>query len=297
LGIQTNLINLYSNNLSAVATQAALIAGFSFSAVIATNSADNTDDVEVIALSYFYYVFFTICLVTALFILSQATIVVMFGPTLALKGATDDAVKFAAAHMMNQQLIILRAAFVSITSLFVGSCILCWANYPYGIATLCTVVYLVSYHYLVKEGYAAYRIFVPEDSSAFVEPLLDANGAVIAGGTNNTAASSSSPSFRLMTSSNTEAKDDAQAEKAAAANANLQQAQEVRTRNVCHSIKCHHSFLQATKLKIKATIWKRQSVEDGGLFVKYYGVLEKGRLDLYYKEKVVFKLIKYHNFT
>lgn len=56
-------------------------------------------------------------------------------------------------------------------------------------------------------------------------------------------------------------------------------------------------FLQATKLKIKATIWKRQSVEDGGLFVKYYGVLEKGRLDLYYKEKVVFKFINCHNFT
>jgi len=34
LGIQTNLINLYSSNLSAIATQAALIAGFSFTAVI-----------------------------------------------------------------------------------------------------------------------------------------------------------------------------------------------------------------------------------------------------------------------
>lgn len=234
MGIQTNLINLYSNNLSAVATQAALIAGFSFSAVIATNSANNTDDVEVIALSYFYYVFFTICLVTALFILSQATIVVMFGPTLALKGATDDAVKFAAAHMMNQQLIILRAAYVSITSLFVGSCILCWANYPVGIATLCTIVYLVSYYYLVMEGYAAYRIFVPEDSNAFVEPLMDANGTVIAGGPSSSGGiSASTPSFRLMTSSTMEAKDDAQAEKVAAINANLQQAQEVR--NLLHA--------------------------------------------------------------
>lgn len=42
---------------------------------------------------------------------------------------------------------------------------------------------------------------------------------------------------------------------------------------------------EATKLKVKAVLWKRQSIEDGGLFVKYYGVLEKGRLDLYYKEK------------
>ena len=42
---------------------------------------------------------------------------------------------------------------------------------------------------------------------------------------------------------------------------------------------------EATKLKLKGNIWKRQPIEDGGLFVKYYGVLEKGRLDLYYREK------------
>ena len=33
LSIQTNLIQLYSNNLSAIGTQAALIAGFAFTAV------------------------------------------------------------------------------------------------------------------------------------------------------------------------------------------------------------------------------------------------------------------------
>jgi len=277
LGIQTNLINLYSNNLSAVATQAALVSGFSFTAVIATNTASVTDDVEIIALSYFYYVFFTICLVTALFILSQATIVGMFGPTLALKGATDDAVKFAAAHMMNQQLIIMKAAFITITSLFLGACILCWANYPIGIATLCTVVYLVSYYYLVTEGYTAYRIFVPDDSSAYIEPLLDASGTVIAGGNGNNSSSAASPSYRLISSSNNEKKNEEETEKAAAATASLLQAQE------------------ATKMKIRAIIWKRQSVEDGGLFVKYYGVLEKGRLDLYYKEKVTITI--YNTFS
>ena len=82
LGIQTNLINLYSNNLSAIATQAALIGGFSFTAVIM--QAD-TASITSMTLSYFYLVPFTVCLVAALFVLSQATIVVMFGPTMALK--------------------------------------------------------------------------------------------------------------------------------------------------------------------------------------------------------------------
>jgi hypothetical protein len=100
LGIQTNLITLYSNNLSAIATQAALIGGFSFTAV---SSVTDSTSIFKTVLSYFYYVFFTICLVTALFVLSQATIVVMFGPTMALKGSNDEAVKYAAAHMMSQQ--------------------------------------------------------------------------------------------------------------------------------------------------------------------------------------------------
>jgi hypothetical protein len=43
---------------------------------------------------------------------------------------------------------------------------------------------------------------------------------------------------------------------------------------------------EATKLKLRAILWKRQSIEDGGLFVKYYAVLEKGRLDFYHREKV-----------
>lgn len=243
LGIQTNLINLYSNNLSAVATQAALIGGFSFTAVSVTYDASGTTQ---LALGYFYYVCFTVCLVSALFILSQATIVVMFGPTMALKGATDEAVKFAAGHMMNQQLIILRAASIAISSLFLAACILSWANYPVGVATITTVVYIVAYYYLVKMGYEAYRTFVPKDDGAFLEPLLEMAGLYQgnAGGGND---SKNDESVAL-------------AEK-------LAQAQE------------------ATKLKVKAFIWKRQSIEDGGLFVKYYGVLEKGRLDLYYKEK------------
>ena len=41
---------------------------------------------------------------------------------------------------------------------------------------------------------------------------------------------------------------------------------------------------------MKAPLWKRQSIEEGGLFFKYFAVLEKGRLDLYLKEKVASRL-------
>jgi hypothetical protein len=179
LGIQTNLINLYSNNLSAVATQAALIGGFSFTAV---SALANSEGVKQLALSYFYYVCFTVCLVSALFVLSQATIVVMFGPTMALKGSTDEAVKVAAGHMMSQQFLIFQVAALSITALFLGACIQSWSLNPVGIATITTVIYLTGYYYVLKMGHIAYTTFVSGEHGAFLEPeSTDGHGKQVDG--------------------------------------------------------------------------------------------------------------------
>lgn len=166
MGIQTNLIQLYSNNLSAVATQAALIGGFSFSVLVEHVVADNIKDET---LAYFYVFSFTICLVTALFVLTQATIVVMFGPTMALKGSNDEAVKIAAGHMMAQQYLIFRAAAVTITSLFSGALIVTWANASYGIATITTVIYAVAYYLILTEGWKAYFVFIPKDGISMID--------------------------------------------------------------------------------------------------------------------------------
>jgi hypothetical protein len=176
---------------------------------------------------------------------------------MALKGATDDAVKFAATHMRNQQFIILKAAFIAISALFLGACILSWANYDIGIAVVTTVVYISGYYYLISHCYAAYRTFVPSDENAFLEPVLDANGAPIEN------------AYRLVSSNGTGEEKLGEDGKpiVSSSAASLAAAQE------------------ATKLKVKAYIWKRQSIEDGGLFIKYFGVLDKGRLDLYKSER------------
>ncbi len=95
---------------------------------------------------------------------------------MALKGATDDAVKFAANHMREQVFIALTAAWVVITALFIGACILSWAKYNLGVAVITNVVFLVGYAALMVESYHAYRAFVPLNDSAFIEPVLDATG-------------------------------------------------------------------------------------------------------------------------
>jgi len=35
---------------------------------------------------------------------------------------------------------------------------------------------------------------------------------------------------------------------------------------------------EASQTKLRAELWKRQSIEEGGLFIKYFAVLEKGEL-------------------
>ena len=51
-------------------------------------------DYESIVLSYVFYVFSTMCLVVAaLFVLTVSTVTNVCGPTMALKGSTDDSVK------------------------------------------------------------------------------------------------------------------------------------------------------------------------------------------------------------
>lgn len=255
LGIQTNLINLYSNNLSAIATQAALIGGFSFTAI---SLVPDINGVAELTLGYLYYVAFTVCLVAALFVLSQATVVVMFGPTMALKGSTDEAVKFAAGHMMHQQLLILKAAVVSVTALFVGACLLSWATYPLGIATITTVVYIIGYYVMLKQGFKAYFTFVPKEDGAFVEP--------------DSAFSQANPSGTVKSKKQGDTGEDEEGEG------------KEGTVGFTNADKLAHAQ-EATKFKLRAELWKRQSIEDGGLFIKYFAVLEKGRLDFYNREK------------
>jgi len=130
--------------------------------------------------------------------------------------------------------------------LFCGACILSWANYPVGIATITTVIYLVGYYYVITLGFDAYSTFVTGEQGAFLEPEShDAQGNAVGGAGYRAVADGNESSNAAL----------------------LLEAQEnVRT-------------------KLKAIIWKRQSIEEGGLFVKYFAVLEKGRLDFYYKEK------------
>jgi hypothetical protein len=183
LGIQTQLITLYTTNLSALATQAALIAGFSFTAVISvlqanTQSVVGDDSHAQDALQYFYYIFFTICFIAAVCVLSQATLVVTLGPSMALKGTTNEAVKIAASHMFRQMILIYKIACLAITSLFLGACIICWSSYPVGVAVIATVCYICGYAFLVIQGTKVYTLFEDAFIDSFDQNAPNAGNAL-----------------------------------------------------------------------------------------------------------------------
>lgn len=157
LQIQSNLIALYTDNLSAMGVQASLIAGFAFSAVQTEFNSDSTIHEDV--LSFLYFICYTMCFVSALIVLSQSTIVVMFGPSKALKGDSTDSVKDASENMRQQQWMVLCIGGVSITALFVGAMIQTWVQLPYPLAIILTLLYLTSYTLLIVWGRGAYFLF------------------------------------------------------------------------------------------------------------------------------------------
>lgn len=160
LGIQITLIQLYTQNLTAVATQAALLAGFAFAAISSPLDWKEITEAQYI-LSYFFYFCFTICLIAALYALSQATIVTMFGPSMALKADDSDAVRIASEFMRQQQVKVFNIGVIAISALFIGSAVLTWAIYPLPIAGLCCLCYLFGYYTVLVEGAKAFEIFVP----------------------------------------------------------------------------------------------------------------------------------------
>lgn len=273
LGIQINLIQLYQSNLSAVATQAALIAGFSFSAV--TTEFANTFGIFSTVLSYFYYTCFTICFCAALFALSQATIVVMFGPSMALKADDSDAVRVASEYMRQQQVLVFNIGVVSIAALFIGACILSWATYDLPIAVICTCVYVVAFYTVIAQGAKAFNIFLPAVDVTVDDELRDQAakkgglsifgkeiiaGKVDKGGHSGTASVSGAVSTDGKSESG-------------------------RSQMSTTTTLLNEDPIERIKLKAKGVMWRRRALEKGGAFVKVFAVLEKGKLDFYESEQ------------
>ena len=276
LGIQINLIQLYQSNLSAVATQSALIAGFSFTAI---SSAFTASSLFSRVLSYFYYACFTVCFCAALFALSQATICVMFGPSMALKSDDSDAVRQASEMMRQQQKLVFSIGVVSISALFLGACILAWATYPIPIAAVCCFFYVLGYSIVVSEGSKAYKTFNSKEDVTVDEKLVNSTSKHIGGivGFLESAMGIYSAKEADASASETELANNAAG--------NDGKSEGGKSAMSSASVLQNNDPTERIKLKAKGIIWRRKALEKGGTFIKVFAVLEKGKVDFYESEQ------------
>jgi hypothetical protein len=147
LEIQQNLVQLYLNNLNAVATQTALFCAFSFTGLFETIIPH--DYTYQYALAFFYYFFQTVAVTVGLFAIAQATIVTIGGPAMALKGETPEAVTHVVKIMKNQQNFVVMLFSITLGCIFGMMLFWMWIKRPIGIATINTVILLVMYGLIV----------------------------------------------------------------------------------------------------------------------------------------------------
>ncbi|CAE7552949.1 unnamed protein product [Symbiodinium microadriaticum] len=248
LEIQLTLIQLYTSNLNAIGTQAALVAGFAFTGIAETiyPQGEFVDGI----LEYFYYFFITTTLVSGLFAVSQSTIVTLYGPAMALSGETPEAVTTSVSNMRRQQDFVFKVGAVAVTSLFLSAIFLSWARRPKGVATLNTLVYLGVYYLMVTEGRKAYMLFasIKEEVGSYEEKNDKKN-----------------PLDRQKRGMNDSSESD-------------------NISSIGGPKKAGTDAEQGAQTRARGALWMRQSLSKGGELEQCYAVLENGKLDLYKKE-------------
>ena len=181
--ISQELIQLYCFNLNALSVSGALVSGMAYTGIVVVPYAETgyavhvtTDDQGNTRQDYaspytanevIYFFCVTLCLMTGIFMVSQATIVSIFAATKALKGDSSDVVLEVVKHIQTQQTFIFQLGIVAITSLF-GHCIaMSWARSALPIAVIVTVIYLVGFAYLTRVTYDFYWAFHPVQTDTY----------------------------------------------------------------------------------------------------------------------------------
>ena len=170
LSIQFQLVDLYTNNLTAIGTVCALVAGFAYTgygeaAYSFVNKGDNI-------LAYFYYPADLLALSLGLFAVAHTTIATMFGPAMALNGETPEMVIKAVEHMSDCQTYVCQIGVLCVSALLLSGCILGWARLPRGVAAMNTIVYASVGYVIYREGMKAYILFKHDDKGLRVANLF-----------------------------------------------------------------------------------------------------------------------------
>jgi hypothetical protein len=183
LELQNRLIDLYVGNLQSIGTQAALIGAFSF-AGIGEITMPNTGYTW-LGLQFMYDCFIHATLCLSIWATAQSTIVTMYGPAVALKGAEFDTVLYVADKIRDQRRLVLFIGAgdnsqlsyygllipctASLTCIFLATIANFWAKIPPAVALSTTIVYVIGYTFTIVEGIRCYNVFHPESTTVLTK--------------------------------------------------------------------------------------------------------------------------------
>ncbi len=108
---------------------------------------------------YDFSIHTSLCL--ALFATCHATIVTMYAPATALKGAEFETVHYVSKMILEQKYFVLSLCVLALTSLFLASVMNYWAKLPWPVALAITIVNMTGFVMLISEGLRVYSIFHP----------------------------------------------------------------------------------------------------------------------------------------
>lgn len=174
MAIREKLLNYFTENTTAIATQAALIAGFALSAQTSISIPvyecdDNADDGSYACdhegeptqpyQTFCFNVCCTLCLATSVYCVMSATFVTVWGPGLALRGKSGSAVSRAIDGFFEERKRIFKSFVISVACFVLAAIATAWLTMTTYGASTCSFLLAVCGYCMQKNGKRVYDRF------------------------------------------------------------------------------------------------------------------------------------------
>eukprot|EP00602_Paraphysomonas_sp_CaronLab_P001627 CAMPEP_0185031762 /NCGR_PEP_ID=MMETSP1103-20130426/19397_1 /TAXON_ID=36769 /ORGANISM="Paraphysomonas bandaiensis, Strain Caron Lab Isolate" /LENGTH=373 /DNA_ID=CAMNT_0027567399 /DNA_START=195 /DNA_END=1316 /DNA_ORIENTATION=- len=196
------------------------------------------------------------------FVTTQCALVIIHGPSIALKGSDYNAVIVVAEHMRAQRKFIMKLGAYTLVCLFLTLLFNFWAKVSLPVCISSTVLFTAGFILCVYEGLRCYKKFHPDRKHSVTTSLSDKLQSALSPDYLHTPTSSSAPTKGHTSDERSRSPVDVEVEM-----------EEVTL------------LKKEAMSKARGRLWWREPIDDGGELVECYAVIDRGRLDIYSSEE------------
>lgn len=160
LQIQSNLVQLYTSNLNAIAFISAVVGLLMWNGIEQTEFPLNVEHHPTV--KFLFYFFDAVALGLCFYVFAISTVYSIWGPIMAMNGQDATSVKVAVRLLKENQFQIFLAINVIFVCVFAATTFFLWALIETVPAIICTFLCVSGVIILVTVGYRTVRIFDPD---------------------------------------------------------------------------------------------------------------------------------------